>query len=308
MKSKKSSFLRGNHRRLSSSVLARRKMVLDVRVRSSTARRSRRNTILSWTGIFLFWTLFVGGAAYFAQHLLDKFFFENADYNIQHVELQAGEEITLDEAMAVTGIRKGTNIFRVDMGVAVAALEQIPEVQEATVKRELPDTIVMKVETREPVAWLLGSGDAQKSPTHLVDHSLFVYEPRKVLDSHYSLPVVSGVDFQRLEAGDPLHRQDLLEAVDLLQVRNFFPSSSLVIRSVDVSKGYSLVVRDETGCEIHFEAGNYPPQLERLEKLLQHCRETGRQLEFVNLIPKRNTPVRFVMNAVPRAEAVVPKK
>ena len=38
-------------------------------------------------------------------------------------------------------------------------------------------------------------------------------------------------------------------------------------------------------------------QLERLQKLLVNCRDNGRKIESVNLIPKKYTPVHFVLAA-----------
>ena len=40
----------------------------------------------------------------------------------------------------------------------------------------------------------------------------------------------------------------------------------------------------------------------RLQQLLAHCDESGRALESVNLMVKRNTPVTFVASATPPPE------
>jgi hypothetical protein len=104
---------------------------------------------------------------------------------------------------------------------------------------------------------------------------------------------------EALDGGDLLHRQDLREALALLQTVQFSPETTLGIRAIDISRGYCLEVVSTENARIYFDIGDYPGQLVRLQKLLDHCRETGRELEMVNLIPKRNTPVRFVMAQLP---------
>ena len=37
----------------------------------------------------------------------------------------------------------------------------------------------------------------------------------------------------------------------------------------------------------------------KLQRLLEHCRDTGREIESVNLMVAKNTPVKFVMAAPP---------
>lgn len=306
---RKTSKASGN-RRLSTSVMERRKFVLEVKARKTTADRTRRRAIFRWTWIFLFWILFAGGFAISIQTVLEKFFFENPDYNLSDLELESGGVLTPEEVGLLTGIKHGTNLFRIDLGVAEAALENIPEVTTARVHRKLPDTISVNLEIRDPVAWVADASDAPDViPYLLVDQYGEIYRPRRVLDTYFALPVLTGVRIQELEDGDILHREDLREALTLLQTRKFHPDSTLDIRSINIGKGYCLEVTDASNATVLFNPGNYPQQLDRLQKLLDHCKETGRELEMVNLIPNRNTPVRFVMASPPppRAEAVYPE-
>jgi hypothetical protein len=65
-------------------------------------------------------------------------------------------------------------------------------------------------------------------------------------------------------------------------------------------------VVNDSNSRITFAAADFEEQLARLEKLLMHCSETGRALESVNLMVRRNTPVTFVMAAAPPVEEPPP--
>jgi hypothetical protein len=77
---------------------------------------------------------------------------------------------------------------------------------------------------------------------------------------------------------------------------------------LDISKDYCLDVETPAGAKIKFAPDGFADQLARLEKLLAHCRDTGRQLESVNLMVRRNTPVKFAMNTPPASTAEAPRK
>lgn len=289
----------GGNRRVSTSVLERRKMLLEVKTRRVTTRRTRRRAVWKWTGLLVFWGLFVTGLAFAAQYGLERFFFTNPDYNLARIEIDRTDILQAEEVRQLAGIEVGMNLFRVDLSLAERELARLPEITKVRLRRELPDTVRVELEVRQPVAWVTEPQEELLGPAPppylLVDQTGHVYRPRRVLPEFFQLPVISGVRTEALDGGDLLHRQDLREALNLLQTVTFSPETTLGIRAIDISHGYCLEVTSTENARIFFDIGDYPGQLARLQKLLDHCRETGRELEMVNLIPKRNTPVRFVM-------------
>jgi hypothetical protein len=76
----------------------------------------------------------------------------------------------------------------------------------------------------------------------------------------------------------------------------------LHIRTIDISRGYCIEVVNDGNARILFATSDFEEQLARLQQLLAHCDESGRALESVNLMVKRNTPVTFVASATPPPE------
>ena len=280
--------------------------LLDVRMRMVTARRRRRAIIFRWVAnIFL--VVAVGVGAFFGlQAALDRFFFKNAEYTLRRISFELDEILTRDEALAVTGLREGVNIFSVDFARVEAALREIPQVQDVRLARKLPDQIDVSITARRPIAWVAAPGEtgdpSASEKSLLVDAGGFLMRPRHIMPEYFHLPAIYGAKSDNVRDGEPLPGEDLRLAVRLIETVARHPNSLLHIRAIDVSRGYCLEVVNDANARILFGTTDFEEQLARLQQLLAHCNETGRSLERVNLMVKRNTPVNFVPVANPLPE------
>lgn len=272
--------------------------LLEVKVRKGTARRERRQKVST-----LFWTcalvLALGAAGWLGvETALDKFFFSNPEYTLREVTFDLDGIMSRDDALEETGIREGENIFRVDLAAAENSLRAIPQVAGVVIERRLPDRIAITLTARKPVAWVSSSENDSDpfdaSSALLVDDSGFLMKPRIVQPDFHRLPVICGVRGDSIRDGEPLHSDDLRNALALLREVESRPDCLLGIRSMNIAKGYCVEVVSDKNARITFLAEDFPDQLARLRQLLEHCRDSGRELESVNLMVRRNTPVTFV--------------
>ena len=119
-----------------------------------------------------------------------------------------------EELASIAGIVKGNNVFTTDLDGARARLLADPWVSEATLARQLPGTVYVRVVERE-AAGVLGTGDG----TYLVTRE---GEPFKKLEAGdpTDLVVVTGVDpgaFQRDRVGASLQVKRALDVVEDLE-------------------------------------------------------------------------------------------
>ncbi|MDX2079590.1 MAG: FtsQ-type POTRA domain-containing protein [Terrimicrobiaceae bacterium] len=278
-----------------------------MKVRAVTARRERRRVLTGW-----FWKgaliLSISVAGWLGvTTALDKFFFSNSEYTLQRITVDLDGIMTREEALAEAGIQEGSNIFEVDLAAAERALRAIPVVENAVIERELPDTISIRLTARTPVAWVAPpEKDADPFDPEralLVDGTGFLMKPRLIHPDYYHLPVVHGVRSDNIRDGEPLHNEDLRRGLALLDEVAQRPETLLRIRSLNIGKGYCLEVVSDRNARIVFAPEDFTGQLSRLQLLLEHCQETGRELESVNLMVRRNTPVTFVQPPEPPREA-----
>ena len=276
---------------------ARGEHLLDVRVRRSTARRQRRHRTLRLVLGIGVWLGLAGGAVFGFHAVVNKFFLQNPEYNLRVVEADLDGLMTREEAMQIAGFAPGKNIFRIDLAAAEHAFQQIDQIDRITLQRDWPDKITIKLTKRIPIAWLsrAGAGDLATDHTLLLDAQGRTMKPYRIEEEYWRLPVIYAPNPDLIQQGDLLAVADLKAALDLLAERQRRDDSLLDIQSMDITKGYAIEVVDADKAHFIFAPQEFPQQLDRLQKLLVNCRENGRQIESVNLIPKKYTPVRFLL-------------
>lgn len=74
------------------------------------------------------------------------------DFTVQEVLVLGRHETAREELLAAVGVRRGSPMFSLDLGEAKARVEDLPWVRTAIVERHLPNTIVLRVFERQPLA------------------------------------------------------------------------------------------------------------------------------------------------------------
>lgn len=281
----------------------RGRQLLNVRMRATTARRKRQEIAAKLSVFGLIIALVCGFTWFGANKALDKFFYCNPAYNLRELNLELDDVITGEDLIARTGIEVGENIFGIDLSATEKSLRSIPMVSDVCIERILPSTIKITLTSRVPVAWVSSSSDPSTpydpSNMELVDANGLLMKPLLITSTYHQLPVIYGVHSSEIGDRESLHNDDLKKALTLLSIARTSADSLLVIRSLNITKGYCIDAITDQNAHIKFASDDFATQLEKLRRLLEHCRETGRELESVNLMAKKNTPVKFVMNSVP---------
>lgn len=269
--------------------------LLDVRVRRSTASRQRKRKFVGFV-LRVALCVSVVAATYFGfVAITDKFFLKNPEYNLSHVEIDADGVLTAEEILEITRIELGTNIFRIDLAKADAALREFEQIETVRIERDWPSRIIIQIRKRQPVAWLAAaqSQTIDTASAYLLDSAGKPIRAHHVEPEYWQLPVIFCPDVSAVIEGDPLAVADLAAAMGLLEELGMRPASLFNIKSLDITKGHSIMARDDRGAEFVFSPDDPSDQLDRLEKLLIHCRDTGRKLKSVKLSGGRFTPVEF---------------
>jgi len=122
--------------------------------------------LLAWMVLFIA----VGGIGYLlvwsARTIL---FVDNPHFTLEHIEIQTAGQIHPEEILrrlASAGIQKGkTNLFAIDPGNLRQRLEAYVLIDHVEILRRLPDTLVIRVFDREPVAQITRPGGRLLDPS-----------------------------------------------------------------------------------------------------------------------------------------------
>lgn len=273
--------------------------VLEVTTKSASARRRRRRALAGWMVRLVFLVVLAAGAFHGARTIFDRFFYSNPDYTLRQIDFELDGVMTREEALSETGLSEGVNIFSIDLHAVEKALRAEAMVKEVRIERALPDRLTVTITSRDPVAWVAAAGEtgdpSASGDAMLTDEDGVLVKPRRLSPEYLHLPAIYGVKTDNIRLGAPLESEDLRNGLLLLKEIAARPAMLLRARSIDLTRGYRIDLVSDKNAVISFATNDFPSQLDRLQKLMHHCNESGRTLQTVNLMVKRNTPVTFVM-------------
>jgi cell division septal protein FtsQ len=190
----------------------------------------------------------------------------------------------------------------VNLGRVRDQLLQLPQVDEVQVVRNLPAEINIQITERKPIAWITSEKDLldpfSSENAFLIDARGVLMKEKKLLTEYLGLPVITGCANESLVAGKIVEEFETKAALELLRLSmRSFMQTRFQIRTIDLSKGYCMVVTDKTHMRVTLGFDNLDAQLQRLEQFLVWSEDSRREIETVNLLVQRNIPVTFTKTA-----------
>lgn len=284
----------GNHR-VSSRKHRTQQHLLDVKVRSRTAARQRTRWTIKWLCLSVLLVSAVGSVYYGSRVALDRFFWRNPDYQVAQIDVVDDGALSRVQIIAASGVKTGENIFVVDLSAAREKLGQLPQVEHVEVERILPGKVSINVTERKPVAWVTAKSedDPSSQPSSLlIDRNGALVDAKSRLPAYLHLPVISGVALDKWAPGQIIATPEVKAALDLLRITAEEPGQ-FQIRSIDVSKGYCMIVTDRSHARVTFGLERLDWQLNRLGVLLHNVEQNDHELLTANLLVERNIPVTY---------------
>lgn len=235
-----------------------------------------------------------------------KIFVENEEFVIDYVPIEredGGETrfLTQSRLVAETGLDLDKTIFAVDTRELEAAIEALPEIKSARVRRRLPGTLKITVREREPLAWVacrsLQIRERNRESGLLVDRDgvPFRCDSEKLWAFGEQLPVVMVPKAEpgTIVEGKPLKHHGLQCALNLVKLAETMLEVSDRPAWVVVEDEILLEMRTRSGTRATLSYYDQERQIENLIKVLTHAEVQRKELRQVNLIPKRLVPVHY---------------
>jgi hypothetical protein len=180
-----------------------------------------------------------------------------------------------------------------------ARLEALPAVTGARVERHLPGTLVVRVGTRVPRAWIAcpdaGIPAERRVGALLLDHSKVAYPcPDLQFEAAEKLPIIvlSPSAEHEIKPGGVIRHPALQPCLSLLDSTS--RTDARVLESIDSirqSNVWSLLLTTRGGTCATFGLRDHPRQIRQLRAALDHATHKGYTIETINLIPRENIPI-----------------
>ena len=278
--------------------------------------RERWALLSKWCGLFLrtsFIAALLCGLYFGATRGWNSLFWRNPDYALKDITVtNHGSSLTRDQIIAAAGVKLGQNILAYSLPEIKAALRKLPQIgsgeDDVKVLRYLPNRMEIDVTERKPVAWItarVSENHLTTSKSYLVDEAGAWFRPKQVLHEYQTLPVIIGVVTENLEPGKPIQTAELNAALELIQKNTAKPHFQA--RSLDITKGYCVIVKDQNGTQITFGLEDIDSQLVRLEAARKAELDLSQQIATVNVMLTRNIPITWVPPLPPEESDFPPK-
>jgi cell division protein FtsQ len=163
----------------------------------------------------------------------------SALFTVREIDMNACSHVTRDE---VWGTLKGApqgNIWRLSTRAIGMRLKEHPWVKDVSVRKAFPDTLVVRIVERKPVAMVNSDALWYVDADGVIFKRLSAYDPK-------NFPIITGFDRRELaSAEDVVVRRNLARTIDLLKVAE----SGALGRNIseihfDAQEGFTLVTRD----------------------------------------------------------------
>jgi cell division protein FtsQ len=181
-------------------------------------------------------------------------------FQVNGFDVEGNFSLTDEKVIALSGIEPGDNIFYVGLGSARRSLRENPFVEDVTIRRKLPDRIVVQLTERRSVGYIVTT-----------DGYVQVGEDGRLLAiqqslSNYSLPVISGVELSELPAiGGFIQNEKLKQALEVLQ----HCDQSLLNNIAELNVGQDYYILAYTNQKVEVRLGGLDNIEQRLQDLNQ---------------------------------------
>lgn len=212
-------------------------------------RRKRSAAPIFGMWLFLLFCCFL--AAYY--------FMNSAFFSVKDLKVQGNTVLTSEEIIQLSELSPGTNILKVQTAEAVSRIELHPSIKNVVIKRKLPNSLMISILERSPLALVVGQG-----AFIAVDEDGFYIKKLNDLQDN-KLPIISSVSVdENLRPGQRLNTSGLTAAIKLIKLvkKEFL----VQIAEVIAPSQYSLTLKTIQGVEVRF---GEPVDIERKIRVME---------------------------------------
>ncbi len=236
-------------------------------------------------------------------------FFKNEEFVLKSLQIQTDGVLSAVRLAEIANVAAGMNLMDLDLGQIQAQVQQLPQVEKATVARELPDRLLLTVRERIPVAWLscppIGIRPWDMERGFLLDEEGYMFRCLDLNDGMKSLPVVECFKLPEPVEGTRVESEGARAGLKLILASDarFLGSQdgAMVVRGVRVRDEWAVECDYASGLKATFGIYDFVRGLDDLALILGRMAESGRTIASVNLAAEKNIPVTFAVVATPVA-------
>ncbi|VGO15271.1 hypothetical protein PDESU_03853 [Pontiella desulfatans] len=202
-----------------------------------------------------------------------KLYAENQRFEIQNLLISCNGKLTEEYIREMSGLSEGMNLFECSFKEIEGKLLEVSMIESVYLERKLPNTMIVKVKERVPVAQIIGR-QATRYP-FMVDRYGYVMPHRRKLAT---LPVIKGLDID-LGLGQPASHSDVETALKIVAMceSSTYLHTFVPLESIDLQYSDYVYLYLKNGVRAKIPRFSLEPRLHKLASVIKI--ETGRGLK-----------------------------
>ena len=261
-----------------------------IRHRSTARSLARRRTARAVRNVLLALLALaaLAGAVPASRWFFRRAVSENDFFTLRHADVLTDGILTANHILAAAGVSVGTNLFAFSVDGVRDRIAADPLVQSATVVRRIPDTLLVSVVERRPVARITG---ASETAPLAIDDTGHVLGPSALRSA---LPTLSGLSDTVLAPGDVVSDPLLPRLLDILSICNHpeIRDATPPVRPIrlDVSDRTRILMTLDNGENVFLSTDGYADKIRRLVVMRRVASERSLPLRNWDLTADRSYP------------------
>lgn len=251
--------------------------MLRTPARTKERQRERRRRMLLGAAMAIGIPLLAAALWLGGQWLWRAAFTENDFFTIRRILVTTDGSLETALIEEYARAERGANLFAIQPEKMRESLLKVSAIRWAQVGRQLPDTLLIEVGERMPIARISGA--------LAVDMEGHVLGPRSI---RRGLPVISGLRDRALQPGAVIQDPAFTEAMRILEYASPVLQGPLRIEQMDVTEGSIFELHLANGTRVLLGTHNLREKLDRLPVMMQVAVERGLHFPVYDLTMERN--------------------
>ena len=183
-------------------------------VQEKKKRRKKKHYLLRFILILL---VGIGGYFFMTSHIFD----------IAKVEVLGQNHYSAEEVILIANIEGSTNLFQLDKKDRIALMKQDPYIKEVTLRRKLPETLLVEIIERTEDAGI-AYGDSY----------VLIHRDGMVLgrvDQQPEIPILMGMTIINMQTGENLEVEEGTVLENTLLLLDTMEARNLFFKKIDIS-------------------------------------------------------------------------
>jgi cell division septal protein FtsQ len=258
-------------------------------------RKGAESTTVARRAISLFLLLLIIGGILFGvvkglERIGAMLYSENPRFEIQHLVISCDGKLTEDKIREYSALHEGMNLWDLSFDDIQENLLAVSTIESVYLERKLPNTLIVKVKERVPVARITGK-TVSKFP-FMVDRFGYVLPHRRSLAG---LPLIQGLDVD-IPLGDPVENADVETALKIIGIceSSGYLRDYIQLESLDLKYQDFIDMRLKGDIRVRMPRFSLKPKLQNLATVIKIANGQGRRVKEVDLtLDSAKVPVTY---------------